>query len=129
MKFNSHMRYGVLVVLVFLVEVAIASGRIPGHFVRGSLGDVLAVVLVYLVLRTLTDWSSRMAAALAVACGFAVEGSQYVHTAQWLGFAPGSIGMIVLGNTFSLSDLLMYLCGGVLSFVLDRYLVAYFKNR
>ena len=88
--------------------------------VRGSVGDVLAVMFVYAALRAITPWSMRTTALLAVAIGFAVEASQYVHLAERLGFAKGSVMYVLLGNTFSVMDLFMYGIGGALAWALDR---------
>jgi hypothetical protein len=44
---------------------------------------------------------------------------QYLHLADLLGLKKGSLLYIVLGNTFSSSDLLMYSIGGVLAAWLD----------
>jgi hypothetical protein len=40
---------------------------------------------------------------------------QYLHLADLLGLKAGSLPYIVLGNTFSWSDLLMYCVGGALA--------------
>lgn len=112
--------YALIAVGLFAVEVAIALRWIVGDFVRGSIGDVLAVMFVYAALRAITPWSMRTTALLAVAVGFAVEASQYVHLAERLGFAKGSVMHVLLGNTFSAMDLLMYAIGGVLAWALDR---------
>ena len=112
--------YALIAVVLLAVEVAIALRWIGGEFVRGSIGDVLAVMFVYAVLRAIAPWSKRMAALAAVATGFAVEASQYVHLAERLGFAKGSVMYVLLGNTFSVMDLFMYGIGGALAWALDR---------
>ncbi len=112
--------YALAAVVLFAIEVAIALRWIGGEFVRGSVGDVLAVMFVYAVLRAITPWSMPKTALLAVAIGFAVEAAQYVHLAERLGFAKGSVMYVLLGNTFSVMDLLMYTVGGVLAWALDR---------
>ena len=112
--------YALIAVALFAIEVAIALRWIGGEFIRGSVGDVRAVMFVYAVLRAITPWSMPKTALLAVAIGFAVEAAQYVHLAERLGFAKGSVMYVLLGNTFSVMDLLMYTVGGVLAWALDR---------
>jgi hypothetical protein len=54
-----------------------------------------------------------------LAAGLAAEALPYLHLADLLGLKRGSLLYIVLGNTFSASDLLMYGLGGLLAAGLD----------
>lgn len=117
---KHRIAYLALAILVFLIELAIATGHISGPFVRGNLGDLLVIVLLYLCLRALSGLSPVAAAVTATAIGFGVEALQYVHIADILGFRKGSALYVVVGNTFSLSDLLMYLLGGTFALFADR---------
>jgi hypothetical protein len=49
--------------------------------------------------------------------GFAAEIGQYFKLYQILGFAPGSLGAIILGTGFTWDDLLCYLAGMVLIYL------------
>jgi hypothetical protein len=111
--------YLVIAIVIFMLEVAIARGAVPGAFVRNSLGDVLVIALLYCLLRGATTSSAAVALAISLAAGLAAEVLQYLHLADLLGLMPGSLAYIVLGNTFSYSDLLMYFIGGVLAAWLD----------
>ena len=115
--------YAVIAAAIFMVEVAIALRWIGGDFVRGSLGDVLAVMLIYAVLRATTKASMLTAALVALATGFVVETLQYIHLAERLGFIRGSVMYVLIGNTFSSMDLLMYTLGAVFAYALDRLAV------
>ncbi|AZR36097.1 DUF2809 domain-containing protein [Xanthomonas vasicola] len=111
--------YLLLAFAVLAIEVAIGAGKLGGPWVRGSLGDVLAVILVYCGLRGLLALSPRWACVLAVATGCLIEGLQAIHLADRLGLRSGSAGYIALGNTATLHDLLMYLIGGSLAYTSD----------
>jgi Protein of unknown function (DUF2809) len=111
--------YSAGVVIIFAIEVAIATGAIGDGFVRGSVGDILVIMLIYCVLRVFSLAPAR-AAALATAAGFVAEALQYVHMADLLGLQEGSVPYILLGNTFSVLDLVMYLIGGALALAIDR---------
>lgn len=100
-----------LAILIFAVEVLIATRLRHMPFVRGSLGDVLVVVLIYCAALAVRDFP-RIRLALGVflfAC--AVEGAQYFQLARALGLRQGSVLWIVLGATFQWSDILCYLVG------------------
>jgi hypothetical protein len=114
-------RYLTVAALIFVVEVAIARGAIPGAFVRNSVGDVLVIALLYCLLRGVFNATPVMALVSSLAAGLVAEVLQYLHLADLLGLKPGSLPYIVLGNTFSWSDLLMYSIGGVLAAWLDAH--------
>ena len=104
---------------LFVVEVAIARGSIPGAFVRNSVGDVLVIPLLYFFLRGMTKSTPSLALVVGLAIGLTAEFLQYLHLADLLGLKKGSLPYIILGNTFSWPDLLMYSIGGMLAAWLD----------
>ena len=106
--------------LIFAVEVAIARGLIPGDFVRGSIGDVLVIALIYCLFRGVTRLAPVTVCTISISIGFVTEGLQYLHAADRLGLQPGGIAAIVLGSTFTVQDLLMYVIGGLLALGGDR---------
>jgi hypothetical protein len=112
--------YLLCAVALFLVEVLIATKLSHWSFVRSSLGDVLVTMLLYcaaLAVRELERW--RLSLAIF---GFAclIELSQYLHLAQALGLPPGSALRIVLGDSFSLADIVCYFAGCALALAVDR---------
>ena len=105
--------------VIFFMEVAIARG-LGGPWVRGSVGDIMVIVLMYVCLRAVLPFSPRVVALLAVSTGFLFEGLQAVHVADRLGLRPGSLLYIVIGNTFSVMDLAMYVLGGLVALGFDE---------
>jgi hypothetical protein len=112
-------KYLIIAAAIFVVEAAIARGYIPGAFVRNSVGDLLVIPLLYFLLRGMTRLTPSIALAVVLAIGLLAEVLQYLHVADLLGLARGGLLYIVLGNTFSSFDLLMYGIGGVLAAWLD----------
>lgn len=111
--------YFALAVLIFAVEILIATRLRHAAFVRGSLGDVLVVILIYCAALSLREWP-RVRLALAVflfAC--AIEGAQYFHLARALGLRPGGVLWIALGATFQWSDIVCYGVGCAAALSLD----------
>ncbi|PPU04449.1 DUF2809 domain-containing protein [Xanthomonas arboricola] len=109
MAWGVRCTYLLIALAVFVIEVAIGAGMLGGPWVRGSLGDVLAVTLVYCGVRGV----------LAVAIGCLIEGLQALHLADRLGLRPGGAAYIALGNTATVHDLLMYLVGGGVAYIGD----------
>lgn len=80
------------------------------------------MALLYFLLRAISGLSPLKAAGSAIAVGFLAEALQYVHLAERLNLTPGGPLYIVIGNTYSPTDLVMYVVGGVLALVIDKYL-------
>ncbi len=104
---------------IFLAEILIATKLTAFRFIRGSLGDFLVVILLFFALKTIRDFETRVLAVSVFLFSCLVETAQYLHIADRLGFARGSIPHIVLGNSFSMEDILMYGLGCISAAWLD----------
>ena len=104
--------YALAAFAVFAIEVGIALFVHDG-LVRPFLGDSLAVVLVYLMLRAFTALrvAPAVAAALAVAC--AVEFGQLFGLLDLLGLRASPVARVVLGTGFDGMDFAAYAAGGL----------------
>ncbi|AAN57447.1 DUF2809 domain-containing protein [Shewanella oneidensis MR-1] len=109
-------------VLLFVIEVLIAR-FVPSGFIRGFVGDVLVVMLLFCMARALvpvvnvkgepinrllhTPWL-----ALAVLLfAFAIEFGQYWGLVDKLGLGGNRLARIVIGSHFDPLDLLAYFVG------------------
>lgn len=100
-----------LATLVFAIEVLIAT-RLPHvSWVRAYLGDVLVVVLLYAMVRSMLRINDYLVllAVFVFACG--IEMAQYFHVAERLGYVRGDVMYTVFGNTFSWGDIICYAVG------------------
>ena len=93
------------------------------------LGDLLVMALIYFVLRSGGRFTVLKAAGLALGLGFLAEGLQYLHLADLLRLSPHDALYILLGNTFSPLDLVMYALGAGLSAAGDLYLLTPLHER
>lgn len=109
---------------VFVVEVLIATTFAHVAFVRASLGDYLVVVLLYHLVKAATLARPRPLAVGVFLFACLVEGIQWWHPADLLGLRPGSVLAIVLGNSFSWADVLMYALGCLTAWQLDARLLS-----
>lgn len=110
--------YAIAAILVFLVETAIALWVRDG-FVRPYLGDVLAVILVYLVLRAITTLRIIPAALTALAVGLLVEIGQAMNLLGLLGLSNHTVASVVLGTSFSVGDLFCYATGAAIAILAE----------
>lgn len=115
-------RYAFLAVAVFLMEVAIALWWRDG-FVRPYLGDVLAVVLVYLALRAATDLGPAAAATIALTVAVLLELAQLFHLLDLVGLGRNGLARVVAGGVFDPRDLACYAVGAMAAFTLDERLL------
>lgn len=111
--------YAVAALIIFSVEVAIALW-VRDAFVRPYLGDVLAVILVYLVLRAVTTWRVIPTALAALAVGLAVEIGQAINLLDMMGLSDHAVARILFGTAFSVGDIFCYAAGAAIA-VLSEY--------
>ncbi|MDN3695484.1 DUF2809 domain-containing protein [Chryseobacterium tructae] len=114
MKFQFSLKYLLLSIFIFLIEVLIATTLKDIFFVRAYLGDVIVVMLLYTLVKSFfrTNNEKLILGILIFSC--CVEIAQYFKVAEILGFREGSLMYIVIGNSFSWIDILCYAVGCLL---------------
>ena len=117
---NARRWWALAALGLFVTEVLIATvwKRVP--FVRADLGDFLVVILLYAMARAVRPFRALPLAAGVFGFGVLVECAQGLGLADMLGLEPGSVARIVLGTTFQVSDLFMYLAGCLTAYLIDR---------
>jgi hypothetical protein len=108
--------------LLFVVEVMIAL-FVKDAFVRPYLGDVLAVVLVFMALRAIFAIGSWTAAGIALGIAFVIEFGQLIGILHILGVARHQWLGVVLGTGFDVKDLFAYAAGALIAIWLDWQMV------
>ena len=120
MKFK--LKYFMITLLIFVVEVLIATVFKNLFFIRAYLGDVLVVMLIYTFILSFFNIQNRIKLLVGIFIfSVFIEVLQYFKTADLLGFKEGSIPHIVLGNSFSWIDIICYGIGCVLVFILNKF--------
>lgn len=122
MRSQCRLYHCLAAIAVLVIELMIAIWAVPGGFVRGSFGDVLAVVFLYHAIQAIFMTRPAFVAACAFAFSCGLEALQYLNFADFLGLAPRSALRTLLGSTFSFGDILMYFVGTVLVFTIDLLL-------
>lgn len=119
MKLTFNFKNLIIAVIIFVVELLIATTFKDIVFVRSYLGDVLVVMLMYYFVKAFVevDNTKLIIALLIFSC--IIEFLQYFHFAEILGFKDNKIAMIVLGNSFSWIDILCYLAGGFILYLIE----------
>ncbi len=107
---NRRAVYGLAAVVVFVIEVLIALFT-HDAIVRPYVGDILAVVLVYLALRAITPWKISTTVIITLVIAIAIEFGQYFHVLDRLGLSGNRLARVVFGIGFDLKDFACYFAG------------------
>lgn len=122
MKFQFTFKFLFLSILLFVSEVLIATTFKDNFFVRAYLGDVIVVILMYTMVRTLFRMNNQKLIIGIFIFSCFVEVTQYFHLAEVLGFPSGSIMNILMGNSFSWIDILCYFVGCLMVWISIQFL-------
>lgn len=104
--------------LLLLTEVLIAL-FVRDAFIRPYLGDVLAVITLWALVRIWIPDGARLLPLGVTAAALAVEFLQYIHILRRLGLGENPFFRILLGSVFDWADVLCYLVGGSLAAVAE----------
>jgi DNA integrity scanning protein DisA with diadenylate cyclase activity len=120
MKLQFSLKYLLLTVFIFLVEMLIATKLSHIFFVRAYLGDAIVVMLLYTFVKSFVKVNNEKLILGILIFSFLIEFAQYFNIAEKLGFRPGSLMYIVIGNSFSWIDNLCYAIGCLILYLIVR---------
>lgn len=119
MKLRFSLKNLIIAIVIFVVEVLIATVFKDIFFVRAYLGDVFVVMLMYYFVKAFAEINPTKLIIGLVVFSFIIEFLQYFHFGELLGFKDNKVAMIVLGNSFSWIDILCYLAGGIILYLIE----------
>lgn len=119
---HLKMKYLLLVLVIIVIEIFVATTFSNFNMIRGNLGDFLVVILLYYLIKLFYNLSPLNLSVWVFSIACVVEVSQYFHLAEVLGLRRGTFLNILMGNTFSLLDLLMYFLGCLTAYFSDTVL-------
>ena len=112
MKLTFNKKYFIWALALLGAELLIATVFSSMGFIRGYIGDVLVVILLYYLVLSFVKVKHKDKLIWGIfVFAVAVEVMQYLGVATYLGFTRGSLGYILLGNHFSWGDILSYAIG------------------
>ena len=115
-----------IVLVLFIILIGLLSRKLPLPF---FIGDVLYAMMIYFILRSLfQNFKCFQIAIATIAICFAIEFSQLIRE-PWLNDLRNSwIGRHILGSGFLWTDLLAYVGGAIVAFLLDKIVSSRLKN-
>lgn len=122
MPLKFSLKYLLLTVFIFLIEVLIATALKDIFFVRAYLGDVIVVILLYTFVKSFFTVNNQKLILGIFIFSCMVEFAQCFNIAEKLGFQPGSLMYIIIGNSFSWIDILCYAVGCLILYFWVKYM-------
>lgn len=118
MKNRLRVIYGVLFVVILIVEILIAL-FVHDNFIRPYIGDMLVTVLICSFVRFFIPEKIKVLPILVFLFSTLVEIGQYFDFVKLLGLDDNPFISTLLGRTFSVADLICYAMGCILFAVVD----------
>ena len=112
-------------ILILVTEIAIAIFHFH-RFVRGFLGDVLVIPLLYCFLKMVTPYDSKKILYAVLSIALTVELFQLGFSSEILS-TENRLLQTIIGTTFDFRDLVAYAFGIIPVLLIDKYL-HYGKN-
>ncbi len=117
---NINKTYLAISILLLIVEIIIAI-FVNDQFIRPIFGDYLASILLFYMIATFAKFSKNKIAILTLIISYTIEVLQYIHILEILHLDKIKILNIVLGNSFSWTDMLAYTLGILTVFLIHNF--------
>lgn len=112
-----HIKSLVISLLLFITELLIAQAS---GFIRYTFGDYLVVILLYYLIKSFFNFPPKKIAVTVLLFSYTVETLQYFNFVNRIGLGNSKIANIIIGNTFSLSDLIAYTLGIITVYSIEK---------
>ncbi len=109
--------YAALALILLVSEILI--GKYAHGFVRGSVGDVLVVILLFSLARIIFTRKPKLLPLFVFAFAVFIEILQYFDFVSLIGMKDNRVVSIALGGTFSFGDIACYAAGTAIFFGID----------
>ncbi len=117
LRFNTNYFYSFLIVLIIEVMIALF---IKGNLIRGFVGDVLVVVLIYCFIKSFVRYEIRFLPLYIFIFATLIEIGQYFNFVALLGLENNRVASIILGATFDVVDIFAYFSGCFVIYVFEK---------
>lgn len=117
--YEKNYIYFLWFLLLLVVELLIGV-YLHDTFIRPYGGDFLVVILIYCFIKSFINTPVMKTATGVLVFAYAVEISQYFHLIKLLGLAHSHAALLLLGNSFSFTDLLCYTLGILLVVLIEK---------
>ncbi|MDB5132031.1 MAG: hypothetical protein JWR02_1780 [Mucilaginibacter sp.] len=116
MFFNKA--YFIAALTLFIAEVLIGA-YMHDTIIRPYGGDFFVVILMYCIIKSFFNLPVLQTACYVLIFAYTVEISQYFHLVNLLSLQNNRMAKILLGTSFSVTDLLAYSLGALLVIITE----------
>lgn len=109
---KKRMKYLLGFIITIILEVLIAL-HVHDNFIRPYVGDILVIICIYLLLRTIIPDKIKYLALYVLILGIIVEVMQYFNFTNMIS-GRSRILKIALGSTFDIKDIVCYVIGYII---------------
>jgi len=126
MNFRKPRIFYILVTILLLVLECVIALYINDSFIRPYLGDLIATIVVYGILMSISNLKVQNGILLALLISYTIEFLQSIQIVQLLDLMENKIARTMIGTSFSWMDILMYTLGAIAIYLFERMNI---KNR
>ena len=119
MKLQLKKNYLILAILLFIIEVLIAT-YLKSGFIRYTFGDYLVVILLFYFIKSFVNIDSFKLAIGVLLFAFCIEFLQLFNILEILNLENNYLLKIILGSSFEVSDLIAYTLG-IVTIIIFEY--------
>ncbi|MCL7763663.1 DUF2809 domain-containing protein [Polaribacter sp. Z014] len=115
-----NLKYFTYFSILFITEILIA--KYSSGFLRHTIGDYLAVMLVYTFIKAILKISLEKAILVTFAMSFLIEFLQLSDLQNNFPAAYSKMLKIIMGTSFSIGDLVAYTFGVITILIIEKYI-------
>ncbi|QVY65330.1 DUF2809 domain-containing protein [Polaribacter sp. Q13] len=115
-----NLKYFTYFSILFITEILIA--KYSSGFLRHTIGDYLAVMLVYTFIKAILKISLEKAILVTFAISFLIEFLQLSDLQNNFPAAYSKMLKIIMGTSFSIGDLVAYTFGVITILIIEKYI-------
>ncbi|MDN3583223.1 DUF2809 domain-containing protein [Mucilaginibacter flavus] len=108
--FKFHRSYFILTIILFTAECLIGK-YMHDKLIRPYGGDFLVVILLYCFIKSFLNKAFLPVAIVVLCVAYVVEITQYFHLIKLLGLQHSTPAALILGTSFSWTDICCYTLG------------------
>ena len=117
---NINKKYLLFSVSLLLIEICIAL-FVNDQFIRPIFGDYLATILLFCTMASCLNYSKNKLIIAALLISYLIEALQYLNILKILHLENNTILKIIIGHSFSWTDILAYTMGAITVQLLLNY--------
>lgn len=120
--------YIISTIICFIFCVLIVVLLSNNKLVRGFVGDIVVIILIYSFIKIFIDIRPFKLCIFILLFSYTVEFFQYFGIVDYIGLGESKIARVVIGTVFDFKDLLAYLIGVIVTLLLEEVLFQRLKK-